>query len=268
MKLFCFGQGYTASRLCTKLSSTSWQYSGTGRSAGILYDGHAPIEEISKHLQSVTHVLISIPPNMDYVDSVFHHHFEDLRKLKTLKWLGYLSATSVYGDADGQWVDETSDTTPVEKRGALRLAAEKVWQNSELPIHIFRLGGIYGPERNQIDAVKSGRAKKIIKPGHYFSRVHVDDICAALLKSMESPTQGSIFNIVDDQPAPAADIIDYICDALDKPRLNGVSFDEADISPALRSFYKDNKRVSNKLSKRALNWKLKFPSYREGSTLR
>lgn len=264
MKLFCFGLGYTATHLISKLSPTSWQYSGTRKNSHIIFDGQNPIDNISDYLKNVTHMLISIPPNQELIDNVIHYHLNDIKAVSSLKWVGYLSATSVYGDLDGKWADETSDTNPTEKRGKLRLKAENLWCTSNLPIHIFRLGGIYGPERNQISAVKSGNVQKINKPSHSFSRIHVDDICSALLHSMENPSPGSIYNLVDDQPSSAADVIDFICDQLGKKRLDGVDFDKAVISPALKSFYADNKRVSNAITKKALNWKPKYPSYQDG----
>ncbi len=264
MKLFIFGFGYTATHLVKKLASTSWQYSGTGRNNHILFDGHAPIKNISEHLNGVTHVLISIPPDRDQKDFVYHHHLNDLKNLPTLKWLGYLSATSVYGDSNGNWVDELSPTNPTEVRGKRRLLAEKLWIDSGLPTHIFRLGGIYGPERNQIEAIKNDSALKIIKENHYFSRIHVDDICSSLIKSMEQPSPTGIYNIVDDCPTPASDVLDFLCDKLGKSRLKGIPFEKAEISPALKSFYADNKRVSNGLTKEKLNWQPTFPSFKEG----
>lgn len=264
MKLFIFGFGYTASHLVKKLSSSSWQYSGTGRNNHILFDGHTPITNIAEHLNDVSHVLVSIPPDHDQKDIVYHHHLNDLKNLTNLKWLGYLSATSVYGDNKGNWVDELSSANPTETRGKMRLLAENLWIESGLPTHVFRLGGIYGPNRNQIEAVKNNTAYKIIKENHYFSRIHVDDICSAIIRSMDQPSPGSIYNIVDDYPAPASDVLDFLCDELGKPRLKGIPFDQADISPALKSFYADNKRVSNRLTKEKLNWQPQFPSFKEG----
>lgn len=229
-----------------------------------MFDGQTPIDSITDHLSDVTHILISIPPNSGNIDNVIHHHLNAIKSIPTLKWVGYLSATSVYGDLDGGWATEESDANPTGNRGKLRLDAEKLWLATNLPVHIFRLGGIYGPERNQITAVKNDQAKKIIKTNHFFSRIHVDDICDAIIKSMENPNPGSIYNLVDNQPSSAADVLDFICDKLGKPRLKGVLFEEADISPALKSFYADNKRVSNDLTKKSLEWQPRYPSYREG----
>lgn len=260
MKLFCFGLGYTANNLVSKLSPTKWQYSGTNRSSNI----QIPLENPQTHLKDVTHILISVPPDKTQIDPVFNYHKDDIEKMSSLEWIGYLSATSVYGDQNGSWVDEHTPPAPTNDRGILRYKAEQQWLSLDKPVTIFRLGGIYGPERNQVKAVKNNTAKKIVKENHSFSRIHVDDICAALLASMENPSEGEIFNLVDDHPTPAADVLDYLCDELEIPRLNGTQFNKANISDALRSFYQDNKRVRNDKIKRELNWQPTFPSYKEG----
>ncbi len=264
MKLFCFGLGYTASHLVRKLSPSSWQYSGTKTKEAIRFDSTGPVSQIRTHLKGVTHVLISIPPNKMHIDSTFHYHANELQNLPSLKWVGYLSATSVYGDWGGDWVDENTEVRPSTNRGKLRREAEKLWQDADLPTHIFRLGGIYGPERNQINNVKTGRSRKIIKKNHYFSRIHVDDLCDAVIKSMENPSPGSIYNLVDDLPAPASDILDYLCDILNRPRIRGVRYKKAELSDGLRKFYAENRRVNNKLTKEALDWEPKYPNFREG----
>lgn len=260
MKLFCFGLGYTAKNLVSKLSSSKWQYSGTNRSGNI----QIPLEDPQKHLNDVTHILISVPPDKNLIDPVFTYHKNDIENLPSLKWIGYLSATSVYGDHQGGWVDETTSTTPVNDRGRLRLKAEQQWLSLNKPVTIFRLGGIYGPERNQVKAVRNNTAKKIIKSNHRFSRIHVDDICTALIASINKPSKGDIFNLVDDHPSPAADILDYLCDELQLPPLEGIPIDSANVSDALKSFYQDNKKVRNDKIKRKLDWQPKFPSYKEG----
>lgn len=264
MKLFCFGQGYTASRLVHSLSKEKWQHSGTHREKiPIIFDGTASIQNIDDCLENVTHILISIPPMTKIGDPVFHFHGKDIEKLPSLKWVGYLSATSVYGDHDGEWVDENTPTNPTGPRGEQRLTAEKQWLSLDIPIHIFRLAGIYGPDRNQISSVKTGNAKKIIKENHAFSRIHVDDIVSALYTSMLSPRPG-IYNVADDTPAASAELLDYICTKLNLPIINGIPFDTADISSALRSFYADNKRVKNDHLKQSFEWTPQYPSYKEG----
>ncbi|MCC3861474.1 SDR family oxidoreductase [Pseudemcibacter aquimaris] len=264
MNLFCFGQGYTATRLISSLSKEKWQYSGTRRDHGeICFNGTGPIEYIERHLKEVTHILISTPPMADIGDPVFHFHGTDIEKLPSLKWVGYLSATSIYGDHNGDWVDEKTPETPSGERGEQRLNAEKQWRSLDIPLHIFRLAGIYGPDRNQIKSVKTGTARKIIKENHVFSRIHVDDIVSALVTSMDTPIPG-IYNLSDDTPASTADVLDYICDHLDLPLIEGKNIAGTDISPALRSFYADNKRVKNDHVKKAFNWAPKYPSYKEG----
>lgn len=265
MKLFCFGLGYTAQNLIQKLSPETWQFSGTRRSTGdIIFDGEKPLKNARDILKDATHLLISISPNDKQIDPVLFHHQKDIAQMPNLKWIGYLSATSVYGDQDGAWVDETAILNPSETRGKLRLKAEQQWSKLGLPLHIFRLGGIYGPTRNQINAVKNGTAKKLLKQNHAFSRIHVQDIANALMLSMETPTSESVFNIVDNESSSSADVLDYICDQLEIPQIIGTPFEKAILSPMMRSFYADNKKVRNNLAKKTLNWRLQYPSYREG----
>lgn len=264
MNLFCFGLGYTANHLIRSLSSAKWQYSGSKRSGENKFNTNEPLQKANKILENVTHLLISIPPDKNISDPVLFHHKKDIENMPNLKWVGYLSATSVYGDYHGEWVDEQTPLNPTGQRGKCRLEAEKLWLSLDLPVHIFRLAGIYGPDRNQIDSVRNSTARKIIKPGQVFSRVHVEDLCSALIKSMEQSATKEIYNIADDCPASSADVLDFICQELSLPPIEGELFEKADISPALKSFYRDNKRIKNDYVKRALNWRPKFPSYKEG----
>lgn len=270
MKLFCFGLGYSAQNLIAELSSTSWQYSGTHKSSGkyIFSDDH-PLINAKETLKDVTHLLISIPPKKSGHDLVLAHHKQDIINMPSLKWVGYLSAISVYGDHNGAWVDENTPPIPTIDRGKARLNAENEWLSLNLPVHIFRLGGLYGPGRNQINAVLNKTARKIIRKNHLFSRIHVDDIVGALLASINKPDGAkpdgdSIYNIVDDHPATSADVLDHICHLLKNDIIEAIPLDDKSLSPMLRSFYHDNKKVKNDLAKNKLGWKLKFPSYREG----
>ncbi|MBT5187448.1 MAG: SDR family oxidoreductase [Kordiimonadaceae bacterium] len=265
MKLFCFGLGYTARHLINRLSPSTWQFSGTHKSSGeIIFDGCNPLNNVEMLLKDVTHLLISIAPNSSGDDIVLHLHRKDIANMPNLKWVGYLSATSVYGDHAGKWVDEQTTPAPTDGRGKARLNAEQQWLSQKLPIHIFRLGGIYGPNRNQVDAVINSTAKKIIKQNHVFSRIHVDDIVSALIASMKNPNPGSIYNIVDDAPSSSADVLDYISSQLSLKPIKGIAIENADISAMMKSFYADNKKVSNAHTKRALNWAPQFPSYKQG----
>lgn len=264
MKLFCFGLGFSASHLIHTLSDEKWQYSGTHREKGdIIFNGDAALKNAADHLKDVTHLLISIPPDVEKIDPVLFHHKKETLNAPKLKWIGYLSATSVYGDHDGQLVDENTPTSPSNERGLLRLKAEQSWLSLGLPVHIFRLGGIYGNQRNQIKSVIDGTAKKIIKENHTFSRIHVNDIATALKLSMLAPGPG-IYNIVDDQPTSSADVIDFISEKLGHKKLPAINFENADISPMMKSFYHDNKRVKNDRLKETFNWKPKYPTYKEG----
>lgn len=213
-------------------------------------------------LKDVTHLLITIPPQEETGDVVLLHHREDIRNMKNLKWVGYLSTTSVYGNHDGGWVDEDTPPAPTSKRGEERLRAEQGWQ--ALQAHIFRLASIYGPGRGQHTRLQQGNQQKIIKDGQYFQRIHVEDISQILQASMTHPDPGKIYNVADDLPTPPQEVIDFITDQLNMPRLPAVTFEEADISPLMKSFFSENKRVRNNHLKEELGIALRYPSYREG----
>lgn len=264
MKLFCFGLGYTARHLCQSLSPETWQFSGTSRQSGdYIFEGESPMQNAQEILKDVTHLLITIPPSKSHGDLVLHHHQEDILNMPSLEWVGYLSATSVYGDHNGEWVDENSETTPVSQRGIDRKNAEDQWLSLNLSVHIFRLSGIYGPDRNQIYTIKNHTALKIIKENHTFSRIHVEDIVSALELSMNAP-KPSIYNLADDHPSSSADLIDYVCEKLNLEKLQAIPYEEAQLSEMRRSFYQDHKKVSNKLLKETYNWNPKFPDYKAG----
>lgn len=278
-KLFCFGFGYTASFLSVPLQGCGWKVSGTTtstekrtflRNSGIdawLFDRNHSIPDPFHTLEDVTHVLLSIPPDADG-DLAFDIHASDLLAMRKLEWVGYLSTTAVYGNQDGNWIDETARATPSSRRGSQRLKAEQQWQslylNDGLPLHIFRLSGIYGPGRSAIDAVRSGNARRIDKPGHAFNRIHVDDIVQVLVASMNKPNPGSIYNLADDSPSPSHEVIQFACNliGIDAPPL--IPFEQAEMAPIVRSFYKDNKRIRNDKIKDELGVELLHPDYRSG----
>ena len=278
-KLFCFGFGYTAGFLGEKLMAHGWKVSGTTTSAkkrdflkkcgidAFLFDRTHSIPDPFNTFADVTHVLLSVPPNNDG-DPVFNMHGADLAALKNLEWIGYLSTTAVYGNQNGSWVDEKTPPAPSSRRGSLRLKAEEQWQslclNEGLPLHIFRLSGIYGPTRSAIDAVRSGTATCIDKPGHVFNRIHVEDIVQVLIASMNKPRPGSIYNLADDAPSPSHEVIRFACNliGLETPPL--IPFDQAEMAPIVRSFYKDNKRIHNDAIKNELGVQLIYPDYHSG----
>lgn len=278
-KLFCFGYGYTASYLAEALRPFGWRIAGTTTDEdkqnaltadGIeahLFDGTHPINDPVETFAGVTHILFSIPPDAKG-DPVFDMMAHDLLDIPDLVWAGYLSTTGVYGNQDGGWVDEVTVTAPTSKRGSQRAQAEQQWQslhlNNNFPLHIFRLSGIYGPGRSAIDAVRSGTARRIDKPGHVFNRIHVEDIVQTLIASMNKPDAGGIYNLADDHPAPSHEMIAFACNllGLDVPPM--ISFEQADLAPMVRSFYSDNKRVKNDKIKQDLGITLLYPDYRDG----
>ena len=277
-KLFCFGLGYSATRIARTLASEGWQIAGTARTekgaaaitrAGyqpFVFDGLNPNPAIAEALAGSTHVLISAPPGDD--DPVLRHHGDDLRRAPSLQWIGYLSTIGVYGDRGGGWVDETSATDATSLRGRQRVAAEAGWlalgQSLNVPTQIFRLAGIYGAGRSAIDKLRDGTAHRIIKPGQVFNRIHVDDIARTVCAAIEAPASGPIFNVTDDEPAPPQDVVTYAAELLGVAPPAEVPYAEAQLSPMARSFYADNKRASNARLHQELGLTLKFPTYREG----
>ena len=278
--LFCFGYGYSCEYLSRVLFADGhWQISGTTRdfdrrrdlrAAGIqghILDTNVPLADPLYIMRDVTHILISSPPSNDG-DPIFNMHAQDILNLPKLRWVGYLSTTGTYGDRSGGWVDENSAVRPSTKRGSRRLKAEKQWmslyENYKIPVHIFRLAGIYGPGRCAIDSVRAGVARRIHKPGHAFSRIHVDDLVQVLFASMNAPDAGNVYNVCDDHPAPSHEVIAYACELLGIEAPELLSYDSVDLAPITRSFYADNKRVNNDKMKNKLKISLKYPDFRSG----
>lgn len=280
-RLFIFGLGYSARVLADRLRAEGWQIAGTTRdddkayklhAAGIdahLFDRGRPLIDPQKALAGTTHLLSSVPPD-DWGDAVLDHHQEDLARLSDLTWAGYLSTTGVYGDHDGAFVDEDSALKPQALRSRRRAAAERAWWDfhrlSAKSTQVFRLAGIYGPGRNALVERLSGRARMIEKPGHFFSRIHVDDIAQVLRASIQRPQAHRIYNVADDLPAPQAEVMAYACELLHLPPPPKISFDEAKatMSEIALSFWADNKRVKNQRIKEELGVRLAYPTYREG----
>jgi nucleoside-diphosphate-sugar epimerase len=276
-RLFCFGLGYTALALARCLAAEGWRIAGTTRAPdrrarlaaeGLdvhLFDRDRPLEDAAAALAGASHVLTSIPPD-EAGDPVLAHHLADLRRCPALKWVGYLGTTGVYGDRGGAWVDEADAVAPTMARTRRRVAAERHWLASGLPVHVFRLAGIYGPGpgRNALDAVRAGTARRIVKPGQVFGRVHVDDIAQVLRASIARPDPGAIYNVADDAPAPPQDVVAFACALLGRAPPPEVPYEQAELSPMARSFYADNRRVCNARIKRELGVRLRYPTYREG----
>ncbi len=278
--LFCFGYGYSCDYLGHALMERGgWRVSGTTRTPerreilrarGVnahIFDTSRPLPDPLYTLRDVTHIVISTPPD-DEGDPVFNIHGLDLTKCPKLKWVGYHSTNAVYGDRNGGAVDETSEVRPSSKRGSRRVKAETQWlslyEQYKLPMHIFRLAGIYGPGRSALDSIRAGVARRINKPGHAFGRIHVEDMAHVLMASMEAPDPGQIYNICDDLPAPSHEVIEYASTLLRRPPPPLVDFEDANLAPITRSFYMDNRRVQNRKIKEKLNVSLKYPDFRKG----
>lgn len=267
--LLSIGHGYSARALSRRLLSDGWHIFGTTRSeekaAQLKAEGVDPLIWPGSPLpfEKATHLLTSIAPDGDG-DPVLREVGTELRQASHLKWVGYLSTTGVYGDHDGNWVDETTAPDPSTKRGTARVQAEAEWKALGLPMHIFRLAGIYGPGRSPFEKIRRGTARRIIKDGQVFSRIHVEDIAQVLAASLRNPTPGRVFNVCDDHPAPPQDVIAYAAELLCAPIPEAVQYDDADMSPMARSFYAESKRVRNGRIKDELGIRLAFPSYREG----
>ncbi len=275
-RLFCFGFGYCAEALARALAGDGWRLAGTCRGAErrrslaaagyevFLFDKDRPLSDAA--LAGTTHLLASVPPGAEG-DPVLAAHAGDIGRLPALVWVGYLSTTGVYGDHGGAWVDETTPPNPSGERGRWRLAAEMAWLGlgrESCAAQVFRLAGIYGPGRSQIDAARAGTAKRIDKPGQVFSRIHVADVVATLRASMARPDNGRAYNVCDDEPAPSAEVVAHACRrlGLDPPAL--IPFEAAELSPLGRSFYADNRRVRNRRIKTELGVRLRYPDYRHG----
>ncbi|WP_395021498.1 SDR family oxidoreductase [Dongia sp.] len=276
--LFCFGLGYTALALARVLKQQGWRVTGTCRSTSnteearalgleiVIFDPDHPVEGLAQRLAGVTHLLSSVPPGAAG-DPVLQAHGATLAEAAPrLKWIGYLSTTGVYGDRQGGWVDEQSPLTPSGERGQRRLDAETAWLALPQPAHLFRLAGIYGPGRSVLDTIRAGKARRVLKPGQVFSRIHRDDIVQILLASFAHPNPGAAYNACDDDAADPAEVTAYACKLLNVAPPPEVPFAEAALSPMARSFYDDNKRVRNDRIKRELGVTLKYPDYRAGLT--
>ncbi|NCW62332.1 MAG: SDR family oxidoreductase, partial [Rhodobacteraceae bacterium] len=218
---------------------------------------------VSERLSTCSHVLISAGPseNGDPTLNDYRSVFVENR----FEWVGYLSTTGVYGGTEGEWVDEETPLHPTTTRGQQRKSAEEAWSEvPNLPLHIFRLAGIYGPGRGPFSKVKSGKAQRIIKKDQVFSRIHVEDIVQALCASIAAGTDGGIYNVCDDYPAPPQDVIGYAAELLDLPIPPAIAFKDANLSSMGKSFYAENKRVANERIKSELGVSLKYPDYKAG----
>lgn len=280
-RLFCFGYGYVSDYLGHALqqSDDSWTLAGTTRDEdrrkellarrvrAHIFDYDRPLLDAPEILKNVTHILVSTPPD-ERGHPTFQMHGQDLINLPNLEWVGYLSSTAVYGNRDGGAVTEESEIRPTSQRGSRRAVAEREWMSlchhHQIPVHIFRLSGIYGPGRSALDSVRVGVSRRIDKPGHLFNRIHVEDIIQVLQASFERPNPGAYYNLADDHPSPSHEVIKEACHMLGVNAPPIIPFDEADMAPITQSFYKDNKLVNNHKIKAELGVNLKYPNYKSG----
>lgn len=274
--VLCVGCGYTATGFADQLRPDGWEIHGTTRSPekadALVAKKINPIiwndEKGFAVPGSLNAILISTPPGAGGCPALPIIQAALSAATDKPNWIGYLSSNGVYGNHDGEWVDETTQPMPSSVRGQRRLHAENSWLDfgaqSDIPIVVFRLPGIYGPGRSALDSVRQGRAKRIFKDGQVFSRAHVADIVSALVASLANPDAGQLFNIADDEPAPPQDVITYACTLLGVSPPPLVPIEDAALSEMGKSFYQDNKRVRNDQLKRKLNISLAYPTYRDG----
>ena len=257
--LLIFGVGYTASRLAASLKADGWQVTGIRRTArdGILaFDDAAAVHDA---LASATHILSSIPPDPVNGDSALLSYGDALAAANA-GWVGYLSSTGVYGDAQGAWVDEG---TPVGTgRRSARTDADLAWQKLRNDVRVFRLPGIYGPGRSALDRVREGKAHRIDLADQVFSRIHVDDIVSAVRASFGGPA--GVYNVADDLPCSQNAVIEHACELLGAEWPPLQSIEEAQLSAMARGFYAENRRVSNQKAKRLLGWSPTYPNFKQG----
>ena len=274
--LLVFGPGYSAAALIKVAVEKGWRVSATWRRDETIEQiekmGAEPVAfsqdsiTSSGDLEGITHILISIAPQADG-DPVLAAYKDWFASCPNLQWVGYLSSTNVYGDHDGGWVDETSETKPSLERGKRRLVAENDWlafgSNLNIPVHIFRLGGIYGQEKNALVTLRKGKARRVIKPGQVFGRIHRDDIASAVWLAANSDLPSNVFNLTDDLPSPPQDVIGEAARLLGIDAPKEVAFEAADLSSMGRSFYQENKRVKNQKAKDFLGWQPAYADYRQ-----
>jgi nucleoside-diphosphate-sugar epimerase len=275
MRLLIVGYGYSSKAIhaalegqldsltvTTRTPDNAERLRATGLEA-VVFDGGQRSPDLDRALASATHLIMSAAPT-EAGDPLLTTH--DLSIAANLQWVGYLSTVGVYGDHDGAWVDEDTPTNPRSNRSKQRVAAEEAWlalsASADVKVGVFRLAGIYGPGRSALDKVREGTARRIVKPGQVFNRIHVEDIGRVVAAAAEAGA-GGLFNVTDDEPGPPQDVIARAAALLGVDPSPEIAFDDADLSPMGRSFYGENKRVSNAKIKQAFGPML-YPTYREG----
>ena len=272
-RVLVLGKGYSGrcfSQLLNALGTPviSTRRKPDNKSTDIAFDSATGLQPSPSDLQGVSHVLCTIPPSPDGRDPALECLGPLLTKISPV-WVGYLSTTGVYGDRQGQWVSETDPASPGQERSRRRLECEQAWLNSGLPVQILRLPGIYGPGRSVLDGLKSGRARRINKQDQVFCRIHVEDIAGACLHLIHKASRGHappIVNVVDDEPTPPGELLEFGADLLNCNPPPEENYTDAcqNMSAMARSFWSENRRVSNRLLCNELGYKLLHPNYRDG----
>ena len=279
MNVVCFGFGQVAKSFIKKINSenlkinltvTSREKSDKKNFDGLDYEKlqfseNSFDKKLIENLKSSNHILISIAPV--HGEDIVIKNFKSIFDNSKIKWITYLSATSVYGNHNGDWVDENSKTNPTSTNGIDRLSAEKSWLNlaekNNLPLQILRLSGIYSNQNNILTRLKEGNTKIINKKNQFFSRIHVEDIANILFKSLQNFKAKEIYNVSDDKPASTEEVILYGSKLLNTKKPETVDLTSIE-SEMVKNFYKDSKKVDNKKMKEFFNYKLKYPTYVEG----
>ena len=283
--LLALGLGYSAQALAKKWRARGARVVGTMRDVAradpalhrdgtelVPLDETSPLDRIEPLLADATHVVVSIPPHDaaagSIKDLILQRLADRIAESRKIVWLAYLSTTGVYGDRAGAWVDEISELRPGNSRSAKRAAVERewlaLWRDHGVPVHVFRLAGIYGPGRSAIDQLRAGTAKRIDKPGQIFSRIHVDDIAGILEASIARPRPGGIYNVADDRPAPAHEVVAHAAKLLGKQAPPLEPYDPQRLPPMAREFFSETRRVSNARLKKELGYTLKYSDYEAG----
>ena len=275
--LFCFGLGYSGRALGRSLVREGWKVSGTTRDPKKMdilekegLEAYCfPGEEclIEDQISLATHLISTIPPQ-SLGDIVYKNFYQIIEQKQNLRWIGYLSSTGVYGNRDGSWVDEESDLMTSNPRNRLRIEAENQWlqlgRKNGVGVHVFRAAGIYGEGRNVLETVRAGRARRVEKKGHISNRIHVEDLVTVLKSSMGKAESNSIYNVCDDEPVSAKEVVEFACQLLKTEPPPVIPFQQAELSDIARTFYLDNKKIRNEKMKKELNIQLKYPDYRTG----
>lgn len=279
-RVVLIGAGYSARAYARRARAAGVSVVGTTRTAekldrlraddieGVIFDGSHISADLERELSRATHLVVSAAPN-EAGDPFLNASEGMVRdRMPALRWVGYLSTVGVYGNHDGAWVTEESACRPRPGRSDMRLDAEAAWHDLaatlRVPLAILRLSGIYGPGRNALVNLANGTSRRIIKPGQIFNRIHAEDIAGALLH-LSAHNTGGIFNVSDDEPSPPQDVIEFAARLMQVEPPPPLDFATADLSPMARSFYGENKRISNAKLK-AMGYSFAYPNYRTAFT--